>query len=58
MPANMERPPRKSSLRLKDDLHVKINDGPAAAAVRPARNGRARAFPSPRLASRESPQLQ
>src|SRR5579872_6292841 len=41
MPAKVERPPRKSSLRLKDDLHVKINDGPAlAASTAPGESGR------------------
>ena len=41
MPAKVERPSRKSSLRVKDDLHVKINDGPAAAAsTAPGESGR------------------
>src|SRR5437879_12756441 len=31
MPAKVERPARKGNLRLKDDLHVKINEVPAAA---------------------------
>ena len=31
MPAKLERPSRKNNLRLKDDLHVKINETPAAA---------------------------
>src|SRR5690349_3483668 len=31
MPAKLERSSRKGNLRLKDDLHVKINEGPAAA---------------------------
>src|SRR5437899_2286728 len=31
MPAKVERPARKGNLRLKDDLHVKINEAPAAA---------------------------
>src|SRR6201981_731516 len=41
MPAKVERPSRKSNLRLKDDLHVKINETPAAAALpAPGEGGR------------------
>ena len=31
MPAKVERSSRKSTVRQKDDLHVKINDGPSVA---------------------------
>jgi len=41
MAAKVERQRRKSSLRLKDDLHLKINDGPASvASTAPAESGR------------------
>src|SRR5579862_9003185 len=41
MPAKVERTARKNSLRLKDDLHVKINETPAATtSTAPGESGR------------------
>ena len=41
MPAKLERSSRKGNLRVKDDLHVKINEaGPAASPSAPGEGGR------------------